>query len=187
MANFNTQIEALAGSIPVTANALQWFNDGCKDVVNRLSLINPQMLALMSTEQTAVTSNAGESIENAHRVVSVRRGEKVATEISPFDRFDAGTATSLKRATNDHPKYYVLNKKLYVLPTPTNSTGHKQYISVVTYANVTDLATATISNFPEELYRLPVMYASIKVLHERMVSYSAQLPSDIVLPPTPVM
>ena len=187
MANFNTQIEALAGSIPVTANALQWFNDGCKDVVNRLSLINPQMLSLMSTEQTAVTSDAGESIENTHRIVSVRRGEKVATEISPFDRFDAGTATSLKRATNDHPKYYVLNKKLYVLPTPTNSTGHKQYISVVTYANVTDLATATISDFPEELYRLPVLYASIKVLHERMVSYSAQLPSDIVLPPTPVM
>jgi hypothetical protein len=187
MANFDAQIQALAGTIPVTANALQWFNDGMKDVVNRYMIINPKMLSMLSAEQTPIVNSGGSNVVDSTLIVSVRRGEKIATEISPFDRFDAKSTTSLKRATNDHPKYYVLNGVLYVLPNPENTSGNKGYVDVVTYTDVTNLASSTISDFPKEWYRLPVLYASIKVLHERMVSYSAQLPSDIVLPVVPVM
>ena len=158
-----------------------------KDVVNRYMIINPKMLAMLSATQSAITDDGGSNVVDSTLIVSVRRGEKIATEISPFDRFDAKSTTSLKRATNDHPKYYVLNGVLYVLPNPENTTGNKGYVDVVTYTDVTNLASSTISGFPKEWFRLPVLYASIKVLHERMVSYFAQLPSDIVLPPTPVM
>tara|TARA_R100000234_G_scaffold56359_1_gene33972 strand:- start:1303 stop:2817 length:1515 start_codon:yes stop_codon:yes gene_type:complete len=187
MANFDAQIQALAGTIPVTANALQWFNDGMKDVVNRYMIINPKMLAMLSAEQTPITDSGGSNVIDSTLIVSVRRGEKIATEISPFDRFDAKSTTSLKRATNDHPKYYVLNGYLFILPNPENTSGNKGYVDVVTYpSNFNSLSTNEISGFPKEWFRLPVLYASIKVLHERMVAYSAELPSDIVLPSVPV-
>ncbi len=189
MASFLNQIEALAGSStsPVSTQALQWFNDGIKDVINRISLVNPQMLAIMSEDGSAITNSSGKDIGNIHRVLSVRRGTKTASEISPFDRFDADSTTSLKRATSDHPKYYILNKTLFILPDPTSNELDKGYATTVQYATVANLNGEALDDFPEEFYRLPVIYSAIKVLHEKMVHYADQLPSDITLPSIPVV
>jgi len=181
--SFSSQITALAGQ--TSSNATQWFNDGIKDVINRISMVNPQMLTLMSAENsTGVTSDAGQDVEAAHRILSVRRGTKVATQIAPNQRFEADDSNSLMKATNEYPKYYVLDGKLHVLPDPDAT--DKQYSSIVSYTALGDLTGATITNFPTEFYRLPVLYASIKVLHEKMVGYSSELPSDISLPILPV-
>jgi len=190
VANFSTQIEALAGSLtsPSAVQAVQWINDGIKDTVNRIAMVNPQLLANMSSDGAVITDGNGQSIENTHRIVAVRRGSKSASQIAPFDRFDAATSTSLKRATDDHPKYYILNKKLYILPDPANTAdSEKGYITAIHYDTISALTESTIDSFPEEFYRMPVLYAAIKVLHEKMVLYADQLPSDVVLPSTPVV
>ena len=130
------------------------------------------------------SSGGSLSITDAHRVLSVRRGSKIATEIKESDRFYASDTTSLRRATNEYPVFYVSNGSLSIIPSPDSAS--RLHASIVQYGAVSnwDSGTSAIANFPKELYRMPVFFASCKVLEERMVGYS--LPSNLSLPSVPV-
>ena len=130
------------------------------------------------------SSGGSLSITDAHRVLSVRRGSKIATEIKESDRFYASDTTSLRRATNEYPVFYVSNGSLSIIPSPDSAS--RLHASIVQYGAVSnwDSGTSAIASFPKELYRMPLYFASCKVLEERMVGYS--LPNDLSLPSVPV-
>lgn len=110
MASLQTQVRALAGT---STNELQWVNDGIRAVADRICVLSPESRRLFTTELTPTNNVA---ITERQHVVSVAKGSKAATEISPDKRFVAAEATSLQKATNDYPQYYFLNQNLYIVP-----------------------------------------------------------------------
>jgi len=188
MATFTQQVDSLAGSSSGT-NAVQWFNDGVKDVINRFAIVNPNILPMFATQSADLTgSSTTLDLSSAHRVISVFRRNsnssvtyKTARQIAVKDRFKASDSTSLLRATEENPVYYIRNQTLNVLPLPTNSqTAHAD---VVQTTELGSLSGSSISNFPSEYYRLPVLYASMKLLHVKMVGHA--LPSDLSISSAP--
>ena len=187
---FKDQVEALAGATAGT-EAEQWFDDGIKDVIGRLAALQPELLHLFSSDPYT-SSGASIDIRDSHRVLQVVRysldstGWKVATAIESADRFSAADTTSLRRATEEFPVYYVRNGAITVVPTPTATA--QAAVDLVAYGTVTNWSTnpSSIANFPTEFYRMPVLYAACKVLEERMVGYTG-LPPNLSLPSVPVL
>ena len=173
MANLSTQIEALAGS---ATNALQWANDGIRAVIDRILVIDPESAYLFTTELTPTNSVA---VTERQHVVSVAKGSKAATEISPAKRFSAAEADSLQKATNNYPQYYYLNQNVYIVPAGAFS------ISLVDYTTLANLNSSTINNFPTSFIPLVVNYAAMKSLQERMVGYSGVSGLVLSLPSVP--
>jgi len=134
--------------------------------------------------------NDGISIENQGMLISVARndkvlntgtsetpaydvGKRIANQINPNDRFLAEDTSSLKRATACYPKYYMLNGKVFILPQLTHRGGAGNEVrdeGIVTYIKIPkvtgNLNITSITGFPEEYYRAPILYACIKVLQE---------------------
>ena len=131
---------------------------------------------LFTTELTPTNNVA---ITERQHVVSVAKGSKAATEISPDKRFVAAEATSLQKATNDYPQYYFLNQNLYIVPAGSFS------VSVVEYTTLANLNAGTISNFPTSFIPLVVNYAAMKSLNEKMVGYTGVSGLVLSLPSVP--
>ena len=173
MASLQTQVRALAGT---STNELQWVNDGIRAVADRISILSPESRRLFTTELTPTNNVA---ITERQHVVSVAKGSKAATEISPDKRFVAAEATSLQKATNDYPQYYFLNQNLYIVPAGSFS------VSVVEYTTPANLNAGTISNFPTSFIPLVVNYAAMKSLNEKMVGYTGVSGLVLSLPSVP--
>ena len=117
---------------------------------------------------------------------------KLVTSVETFlplknpasNRFEAANSSSLLFATSEYPAWYLRNGNVYILPATTS--GAVGYVDVARYGTVSDTGTPSISNFPVEYYPLVVIYAAIKVLHERLVGYTG-LPSAMSLPSVPVL
>mgnify|MGYP001220606610 FL=1 len=174
MASLQTQVRALAGT---STNELQWVNDGIRVVIDRLLSIDPESGHLFSQELSG--SSSGATVTERQHILSVAKGSKAATEIPPDKRFAAAEATSLQKATADYPQYYVLDQKLYILPS-----GNFTY-SAVDYTTLVNLSASTISNFPTSLIPIVVNYAAMKALQERMVGYTGLSGLVLSLPSTP--
>ena len=135
-----------------------------------------------------IAGASGESIgiQDSHRVLMVRRGNKTATEIQASDRFYASDATSLRRATEEFPVYYVKDGQLSSIPAPDSAS--RLYASTVKYGAVQNWSSdpSSISSFPKEFYRMPVLFTACKVLEERLVGYQG-LPPNLSLPSVPIL
>ena len=172
MANFSTQITEIIGS--AGTNTLDYFNQGLIDATQRLLIVNPSIIPKLETEtitednDTASSDpnvNDGISIENQGMLISVARedkvlntgtdaspayevGKRIANQINPNDRFIAEDTSSLKRATSYHPKYYVLNGKVFILPELTHrgSAGNEvRDEGIVTYIKIPKLVASVVS------------------------------------------
>jgi len=174
MATLQTQVRALAGT---STNELQWVNDGIRIVIDRVLSIDPESGYLFAQELSG--SGSGANVIERQHVLSVAKGSKVATEIPASKRFVASESTSLQKATADYPQYYILNQKLYILPS-----GSFTY-SAVDYTTLSDLSGSAINNFPTSLIPIVVNYAAMKALQERMVGYTGLSGLVLSLPSTP--
>ena len=174
MASLQTQVRALAGT---ATNELQWVNDGIRVVIDKLLSIDPESGYLFSQELSG--SSSGATVTERQHILNVAKGSKAATEISPAKRFAAAEATSLQKATADYPQYYVLDQKLYILPS-----GNFTY-SAVDYTTLANLNSSTINNFPTSFIPLVVNYAAMRSLHEKMVGYTGVSGLVLSLPSVP--
>lgn len=179
MANIDVQVQGLAGT---ATNALQWVNDGVRAVTDRVVILDPDSAHMFSQSVSSVANKI--DISDRRHVLSVEKGSKSATEIPATKRFAALDANSLQKASDDYPQYYILNQAIYVAPTGAFAAN------IVDYANVTNISTSTIANFPDSLIPLVVNYAAMKSLNERMVGFTGlsglllSLPS---IPPQPIL
>ena len=174
MASLQTQVRALAGT---ATNELQWVNDGIRVVIDKLLSIDPESGYLFSQELSG--SSSGATVTERQHILNVAKGSKAATEISPVKRFAAAESTSLQKATADYPQYYVLDQKLYILPS-----GNFTY-SAVDYTTLVNLNGSTINNFPTSFIPLVVNYAAMRSLHEKMVGYTGVSGLVLSLPSVP--
>ena len=174
MASLQTQVRALAGT---STNELQWVNDGIRVVIDKLLSIDSESGYLFSQELSG--SSSGATVTERQHILSVAKSSKAATEIPASKRFVAAEATSLQKATEDYPQYYVLDQKLYILPS-----GNFTY-SAVDYTTLANLNASTINNFPTSLIPVVVNYAAMKSLQEKMVGYTGLSGLVLSLPSTP--
>ena len=188
MANFSTQITTLSGS--AGTNTLDYFNQGLIDATQRLLIVNPSIIPKLETETVTEDNdtansdpnvNNGISIENQGMLISVARddkvfntgtseapaynvGKRIANQINPNDRFIAEDSSSLKRATSYHPKYYVLNGKVFILPELSNriTTAGQPDIrdeGIVTYIKIPKLVASIISTGVSAQHTDPSVFA----------------------------
>lgn len=175
MATFQEKVTALIGNITSTTELNTWLSDGVKDVITKFKYINPYLLKRCAT--TATIGTSGLALDTAMIVIGAYNETDISTEIDASLRFKAANSNSLYRATTKYPKHYILNNKIYLLPSVEKS--YVDYV-VTTAVLYTDEA---IASFPNEWEHLVVLYAAIQTL-QGLVS-GLILPDDISLPVIP--
>jgi len=187
--SFKTEIEAIVGDIDspdYTAQAGIYLVDGVK-YITKYVMRDPDMAERLTSSSTLNNSSPTLAMNAILHIHSVVRGDgarnRKATEIASDDSADYTDVNSIYYTSKFDPKYYIENDALNVIPTPTSSqTAIVKKIQPDSSVAVTD---SSITNFPEELERGIVLYASKELLRKFLSSKNASLPADMTIPSTP--
>ena len=128
--SLKTQVESLVGSIPAyfdNTSLGQALSDGCKDVIRRVSITNPEDIWLFTT--SSAVNAAGLTVGSA-KIYDVSRGNKPCQFLQAALRHRAAETDSIQYSTAEFPSYYLLNGKVFVLPEP----GAGSDITITLYA-----------------------------------------------------
>tara|TARA_R100000234_G_C4973383_1_gene167365 strand:+ start:75 stop:755 length:681 start_codon:yes stop_codon:yes gene_type:complete len=188
--SFQTDIEALTGlslsgtSSPTETEITQFIRDGVIDVISKVIEYKPEEGALFS--RVDYDTGSGQTV-NSGLVINVTREHddtsvlRPAERIAAKDRYDAQDTKSLKFRSKFNPAYYMLDKKVYVLPT-AGSSGNRGVINFIDYdiAIDEDESGTNLENFPSKYYHLVSLYAAIKVVQSKM-SHIAEEDEDTEL------
>ena len=182
---FDTEIQALAGTA-TTSEMSQWMTDGVKEIVNIL----PLELKVKCTSRTSITDLNGTDLDSKGEILYITRlsadsggFEKACREILPmYGDLTNDSSDMMYYAVVTDPVYFKTNNAsgnptLFVRPNPT--AAQPAYVHHISYPSITSNSDTTIANFPDEAEYLVVLYASIKVLQNKMNEKSGNLPSDI--------
>ena len=190
---FEEQVEGMtsltidSNTAPSQAELTNYLVDGVRDVANRILAIKPEEAALFST--TAELDDGNGTEVQSGMVIDVVRADGVsASNLIPADpitsslRYRATDTDSLHYRSKLNPGYYVLNKKVYVVPVPDSGAD----IAKITYVDydvglVYNDTTAAIDNFPDKYQGLIVLYASCRSLLNAM-GHAISTLSDYVTP-----
>jgi hypothetical protein len=177
--SFKTQIEAIVGDIDspdYTSQASLYLEEGVKFVTRYVSF-NDDMANRMTTSTTLNSSPTTMSTASVLKIVSVTRNDgsrnRKAMQIQPEDAGDYTDVNSIYYTSKLDPKYYVENGTLNVIPTPAN--GQSALVKHISPDTSVGLADSSIDNFPDELERGVVLYASREVL--RLMLANVSLPT----------
>lgn len=183
MASFKTQIENYAG--PINSEDYQTaLENGVKDVVNRMMKIAPESMFMFSSVVQNSSGVSGITITDTDKIIDVTRDitsngiPRNCIEVPASMRGEVSDPTSLHAATKEYPVYYKLETKLIVVPEIT--TAGSIHVNKVVYGAITNpsATTGAIANFPTGMIPLVVLYASGKVLQEKMAEYNS-LPTKL--------
>lgn len=166
--SFQTDIEAITGSISsYTTEANSYLVEGVK-------FITKYVMNNMDIEPKLTQSSAKDNSTPTHpmtdvlKVCSVTRNDgtrnRECSEINSADRDDYADINSIYYTSKFDPVYYILDNTLNILPTPSAS----ETASVVHITPDTSVAVSesSIDNFPTELNRGVVLYASQQMLRK---------------------
>ena len=182
MANFDAQIQALAG----TANNTEmndWAADGAKEIIN---ILPPDLKAKCTTFTLLNASSTTLDLDAIGEIMHVTRENADSGYHAPCRKIPAmygdmsnDSGNMMYYATATDPVYWIDSNSsdattLFVKPTPTDSQPAKAYH--ISYPSVDASAVSTIANFPDEAEYLVVLYASIKVLQNKMNEMHASIP-----------
>ena len=168
MATFQAQVEGITslsvGTTPTTAELTQFLVDGVKEVVNRIMKYDPSK-AILFTKSTDDTDDTGTAVDSGI-VLSVTRengtvgNDEPASPMSPAQRYRATDATSLYYRTKYNPGWYILDGKVFVVPSPSTA-GNSAQINYVTYDTTVAFGGTSIANMPDEYeYLVCLLYTS---------------------------
>ena len=178
MATFEAQVEGLTGiaidgsSNPTQTQLTQFLRDGVIDVINRLISIRPNELPKFCV---TIHDDSGDSggITVTGTIMSVMREHdstsilRSCVPISLNDRYDATDSDSLKYRSKYNPGYYILDKKVFCVPTSAG-TNNDLIVSQVHYDETIAFGSDDMANYPREYIYLVPLYASIKSLENNM-------------------
>tara|TARA_R100000781_G_scaffold886_4_gene1499 strand:+ start:1703 stop:3427 length:1725 start_codon:yes stop_codon:yes gene_type:complete len=161
MANFDVQIQALAGTATQTEMD-QWMMDGTREIINMLP---PHLKEYCYSKQTFTSAAANSEAETmiTGQLGSVFAGSVECRQIRPMDKHKASSSTSIEYASATDPVYYLEGNKINILPA---SSSGIYYVVANPSINASDVST--IDNFPNEAEYLVVLYAACKVLQNKM-------------------
>lgn len=180
MATFEEQVEGLtgltinsSGTNPNQSEVTQFLKDGVVEVVNRISQVSPAEIPKFCS--TSTTDSGGITVTG--KILSVMREHdsstilRSCTAISPQDRYEAENSDSLKLRSKYNPAYYILDQKIYCVPSPSSG-GNSFNVTQIAYDQSLDYTSSSISNFPTEFTYLIPIYAAIKALEAKMAEYT---------------
>ena len=172
MANFDVQIQALAGTA-TNSEMNQWMMDGAREIIN---ILPPHLKEYCYSKQTFTSNAANSEAETmiTGQLGSVYAGSVECRQIRPMDKHKASSSTSIEYASATDPVFYIEGGKINVLPASSAGVYY-----VIANPNITASDASSIDNFPNEAEYLVVLYASIKVLQNKMNEKSSSLPSDV--------
>ncbi len=187
--SLKTEIEAIVGDIDspdYTAQAVLYLTEGVK-FITKYIMNNPEFENRLTSSATLNNSSTTLSLVNILRVVSVTRTDgsvvRRCYEIPPYKAGEYADINSIFYTSKLDPKYYVENNVLKIIPTPTASqTAVVRKIQPDTSVALSDTA---IDNFPDELERGVVLYASKELLRKFLSVKNSGLPSNMSIPSTP--
>ena len=116
MATLENQVKAFSGSVPAGADIDVILADGCKDIIRRISLTTPEDLWMFTTNTDVPAAGLG---IGTSKLYDVTRDNKPCSVIAAQLRHRAAESDSIHYATGEFPNYYLLNGKVFVLPTPS--------------------------------------------------------------------
>ena len=167
MATFEERIEAMTQvpvssttSAPTQAQVTQFLNDGIKDLTNKVINMRPDE-AFKFAAESDVTSGSGITVTG--KVLSVVREHDSSSILRPCSpmsaelRYEATDVDSLHYKSKYNPGWYMLNKKLYIVPTPESNNEGK--VSQINYPT-TAYSQSGITDFADEYEDLVVVYAA---------------------------
>ena len=166
--SFQTDIEAITGSISsYTTEADSYLVEGVK-FITKYVMNDIDMEAKLTQSTTLDDSPTTLSTANVLKISSVTRYDgsrsRECVEINSSERHNLDDVNSIYYTSKFDPKYYVLDNTLNVFPTPTaNQTASVVHITPDTSVSVSE---SSIDNFPTELNRGVVLYASQQVLRK---------------------
>ena len=186
MANFDTQIQALAGTATQTEMD-DWATDAVKEIIN---ILPPELKMECSTITNLYIGNTDTvmDLDVTGEISHVTRENADSGYFAPCRKIHpmhAGLisdSSSLHYATVTDPVYWIESDsggdpKLHVYPTATALQPAKVYH--ITYPTVDVSAVSAIVNFPNEAEYLVVLYTAVKVLQNKMNEKSSDLPADV--------
>ena len=179
--SFEQQIEGLTGidlestTSPNVTEVTQFIQDGVIDVISKVMEYKPEEASLFSRVDYDTGSGQIVNVVREHDNTSILRP---ADRIPAKDRYDAQDTESLKFRSKYNPAYYVLDKKVHVLPT-AGSSGNRGIINFIDYdiAIDEDETGTNLENFPSKYYYLVSLYASIKTVQSK-ISHIAEEDED---------
>ena len=170
--SFSSQIQHYTGSVTGFDDQITtWLNDGVKSIIARAGVLSPDLLYRFSSTNS-LTGSSGFEIGSGRVLYVERDAVDSGTDLHearliPLNQKNQSADTSsIYFAPTTAPVYYVDNNKVYVLPAPTSD--QPASIVVVDYGTVNNSAE-TISNFPVEFYKHVVLWASMNVLHAKLI------------------
>ncbi len=171
---FDTEIQALAGTATQTEMD-QWMADGAKEIIN---VLPPDLKAKCTTFTLLNASSTTLDLDAIGEIMHVTRENADSGYYAPCRKIPAmygdmsnDSGSMMHYATATDPVYWIDSNSsdattLFVKPTPTDAQPAKAYH--ISYPSVDASAVSTIANFPDEAEYLVVLYASIKVLQNKM-------------------
>ena len=166
--SFKTEIEAIVGDIDspnYTSEAELYLVEGVKFITK--SLMNlPEIANRLTSSTTLNNSPTTMSTASVLQIVSVTRNDgsrdRKAIQIKPENVGDYTDVNSIYYTSKLDPKYYIENDTLKVIPTPAN--GQSALVKHITPDTSVGLGDTSVDNFPDELERGVVLYASRELL-----------------------
>jgi hypothetical protein len=183
MASFQVRIENIIGAVPnlgsddATATQVA-ITDALTDATaSIIDVINPDLLWIMGTETTAVTTNPlATSPITISKIIKVERenGDDIhgayvsCTSASPFLLSQMQDPNSIHYPSKESPVWVLDNDTVYVFPAPAVS-NQARYVYIV-YPSVTYDDTSVDTPFIAELDQVVVLGACVK-LKQRQIAF----------------
>ena len=103
MANFDAQIQALAGTA-TNSEMNQWMRDGAREIIN---ILPPYLKEYCYSKQTFTSAAANSEAETmiTGQLGSVFAGSVECRKIRPMDKHKASSSTSIEYASATDPAY----------------------------------------------------------------------------------
>jgi len=175
--SFQTDIEAITGSISsYTTEANSYLVEGVK-FITKYVMNNMDIEPRLTQSSSKDNSTPTHSMTDVLKVCSVTRNDgtrnRECSEINSAERDNYADINSIYYTSKFDPVYYILDNTLNILPTPTAS--ETASVVHITPDNSVSVSESTISNFPTELNRGVVLYASQQMLRKFLNEKNATL------------
>ena len=155
---FKDRIDALTGFGSTDNSALaDWLNDGAREIIN---ILPPELLLKCATETSANASELAD-FDTRGAIMGITRSdgtrEQPCREIPGIARGRASDSTDLMfYGTTTDPVFWKWNNRLGIYPEGSVVIQH------VSYPSIDASGVSSISNFPNEVEYLVVLFAAIK-------------------------
>ena len=177
MASIQSQVNELTGITDVRGDstALQTaITTWCDYAISELGFLMPPKALQQMTGTSDVDDDDGLTLTAAGigKIISVRRTHPNGTAyscrlISNHQQSRAQDPEDLMYATTTDPVYFFNTYKLFVLPVPT--TVQKAIVQYLDHSGIT-YATSTITEIPQEVEHLIILYVAIKAAESLLSS-----------------